>query len=165
MSLARTVGVIRINRHCIGRRAVSGSELARLPFPLRIPSENAIHCIRADDAAAILDWPKSDGHGSSVALMPRRTLMHDTTAVSDVWVFSLPPVGASALAGRRMDRGAAPLGAGHDGALVHVAVLRPDPPDGPATQAQELGQNNRHGSAGTHDPAQTCSTSISRNDL
>lgn len=66
---------------CLDLRATAGASLDRLPYSFRILLACAILEGRDRDARAILQWLDACRSGAEIAFVPRRVLMHDTTAM------------------------------------------------------------------------------------
>ncbi|PHP65811.1 aconitate hydratase [Zhengella mangrovi] len=66
---------------CIDVRAFAGARLDLLPYSFRVLLACALADGRQDDARAILDWLEARRSDAEVAFVPRRLLMHDTTAM------------------------------------------------------------------------------------
>ncbi|MCC2095322.1 MAG: hypothetical protein KDJ29_00430, partial [Hyphomicrobiales bacterium] len=66
---------------CVDVRAFAGGLLDMLPYSFRVLLACALAAGRQEDARAILDWLEACRSDAEVAFVPRRLLMHDTTAM------------------------------------------------------------------------------------
>ena len=81
-----TSGSMTVNYFRLGALAETGTDLARLPFSLRILLENLLRCedgrtVTADDIRFLAAWEPKAEPSREIAYMPARVLMQDFTGV------------------------------------------------------------------------------------
>ena len=81
-----TSGESTVQYFRLGALAESGTNLARLPFSLRILLENLLRCedgrtVTADDIRFLAAWEPKAQPSREIAFMPARVLMQDFTGV------------------------------------------------------------------------------------
>jgi aconitate hydratase len=81
-----TSGSSTVNYFRLGALAETGTDLARLPFSLRILLENLLRCedgrtVTADDIRFLAAWDAKAEPSREIAFMPARVLMQDFTGV------------------------------------------------------------------------------------